>query len=171
MLESEHSLNCISVDAWTRYKMRTFFEKLVLDDCVVGHDVSSCRQYNQLLLFAIRLSAMAMMAAVIGWTLYLLSGLLAKVLDLFKAFDGAMIEACAAVWRGFGAILSIFKLMLIDLGTACLAVITELWPCCTRENIILMTSVVLLIFVLPDLGAVVMVCAVGQADSKPFIKG
>ena len=141
------------MDAWTQYKMRTFFDTLVLDGCAVGHDIASCRQYNQILLFVIRLSAMAMMTAVISWTLYLLSGLLAKVLDLAKAFGGVMIEACATVWRGFGDILSNLKLMLIDLGTVCLAANKELWPCCTRDNIILMTSVFLLLVVFPDLVA------------------
>lgn len=125
--------------------MEAMYNTLLLSDC----NAQTCRQHSEFLLFLIRICVIVLF----GFTLYLFIGLLRDVLAIVKSIGKVFHEAMAALWH---AICNVFKTLfhtLIEISVVSLAAIKELWPHCTRDNIILISSIFLLLVTFPEMVA------------------
>ena len=121
------------------------YNTLLLSDC----NAQTCRQHSEFLLILIRICVIILL----GFTLYLFIGLLHDILEIVKSIANVYHEAVAAVWH---AICNVFKTllqMLYEMSMVSLTAIKELWLHCTRDNIILISSIFLLLVTFPEMAA------------------
>ena len=71
------------------------------------------------------------MGAVVCWILFLLAGIVHKILDLVCShtlWDVVIVDCGQACG-------TLIRIVFVDFGKACGSAIKELWACCTRHNI------------------------------------
>lgn len=145
-LESAHNIKCIDMDQWSRQQMiEVMYNTLLLSDC----NAQICRQHSEYLLFLIRLCVIILF----GFTLYLLIGLLRDIIGIVKSIGNVFYEAIAAVWHAICNVFRTLFQMLFEMSVVSITAIKELWPHCTRENIILISSIFLLLVTFPEMAA------------------
>jgi len=125
--------------------METMYNTLLLSDC----NTQICRQHSEVLLFLIRVCVIILF----GFTLYLLIGLLHDILGIVKSINKVFHEAIAAVWHAICNVFKTLSQMVFEMSVVSITAIKELWPHCTRDNIILLSSIFLLLVTFPEMAA------------------
>lgn len=145
-LESIHNIKCISMNQWSKQQMlEVMYNTLLLSNC----NAQICRQHNEILLFLIRVCVIIL----IGFTIYLLVGLLRDVLEILKSICSVFYEAMVAMWHAIYDVFKILCRMVFEVSMVSVTAIKEIWPHCTRDNIILISSIFLLLITFPEMAA------------------
>lgn len=121
------------------------YNTLLLSDC----NAQICRQHSEFPLFLIRVCVIIL----IGFTLYLLIGLLHDILGIAKSIGKAFHEAIGALWYAICIVFKTLFQMFFEMSVVSITAIKEIWPHCTRDNIILLSSIFLLFVTFPEIVA------------------
>lgn len=123
---------------------------LLLNDCGAQHCemlLFTTRVCSEMTLFSIRMCAFCML----GFVVFLLIGLLRDFLDIVKCCIRAFGEGLATIWNDLCVCLETLCRASLEASAVCVAASKEVWPHCTKDNIVMVSSIFLLLITFPGM--------------------
>lgn len=119
--------------------LERMLNKLLLSNCGAQH--------SELILFSMRICAFCMIVLIVS----MLIGLLHDVLGIVKCCTQAFLDGLAAVWRDVCVLLKTLYWLSFQASAVCVAATKEVWPHCTKDNVVMVSSIILLFNTFPGM--------------------
>jgi len=123
---------------------------LLLSDCGAQHSemlLFPIKVCSDLTLFSIRMCAFCMLSFVVC----LLIGLLHEFLEIVKCCIEAFLKGLNTFLNDLCALLETFCRASLEASAVCVAASKEVWPHCTKDNIVMVSSIFLLLVTFPGM--------------------